>query len=162
MTDNQALNMLIYSIMVTLFAAGWGVGCAVHKCDVPETKTVIKVVQAPPEKRDSIPAIYIPYAVPKIKWKDRTIIRYVAKQGLPIDTVKSVDSAIIVKPFVAKSDTVTFEDGSKTQATFTFPSIAPFRFDHIPAPDTTKEIRIVVTPTWYEKPMFVSAVTAAA
>ena len=145
--------------MIILFAAGWGVGCAVHKCDVPEAKTIIKVVQAPPEKRDSIPAIYIPYAVPKIKWKEKTIIRYVAKQGLPVDTINSTDSAIIVKPFVAKSDTVTFEDGSKTQATFTFPSIAPFRFDHIPAPDTTREIQIIIEPPWYQKPIAVSTAT---
>lgn len=157
MTDNRNKIIAAVFIAIIFFAGGW----ALHPCPEPETREVIKVKQSPPEKVDSIVAKYIPYAVPQIKWKDKIIIRYLAKQGLPVDTVKSTDSAIIVRPFVAKSDTVTFTDGSKVQADYTFPSEEPFRFWYKPNPDTTKEIRIAVSPPWYEKPVFVSGTTAA-
>ena len=102
-------------------------------------------------------------------------VRQVKRSGMPViavmnDSIALADSAnindsseITVTPFVAKSDTVTFEDGSKVQADYTFPSDAPFRFYHKPHPDTTREITVVVhAPVpFMEKPVVVSTATAS-
>jgi hypothetical protein len=168
---NRNLNIIVVVFIALLFfVAGW----ALHPCPSPVSSTVLKIAQSSPQVKGAVGARYSPVveALPG-KTTKRMTVKRLKEVGVPVVEVRNdndiiADSGIIsdssditVKSFVAQSDTVTFDNGSKVQATYTFPSEAPFRFYYRPAPDTTRETTIVVKPEWYEKPLFVSSATMA-